>query len=117
MRRAMPYPCQGPSACKVFSTIKARVPCQTSFLSPIVFSRGSYGIPIPRCHSPYGNAIEETQDPGNLFPEFFVFLAPLGPACLTLPKLPTSLIRLTLRLPGDGSFQRSLARSLACVPA
>jgi len=38
--------------------------------------------------------------------------------CLTGLKLPTSLIRLTLHLPGDGSFhQRSLARSLACVPA
>src|SRR5262245_12268536 len=32
----MPYPCCGPRAASVFSTIKANVPCQTSVLSPIV---------------------------------------------------------------------------------
>src|SRR5260370_9482622 len=73
MRRAIPYPCSGPSACKVFSTIKASVPCQTSFLSPIGFSRSSYGMPIPICFSSYGNAIEETSDPAILFPEFVIF--------------------------------------------
>src|SRR4051812_18098224 len=35
MRRAMPYPCSGPSASSVFSTISARVPCHTSFCLPI----------------------------------------------------------------------------------
>src|SRR5713101_5099596 len=35
MRRAMPYPCRGPSVCSVFSTISASVPCQTSFFSLI----------------------------------------------------------------------------------
>jgi hypothetical protein len=32
------------------------------------------GCPYRKCHSPYGNAIEETWDPGILFPvraEFF----------------------------------------------
>src|SRR5437870_940830 len=70
MRRAIPYPCNGPNACKVFSTIKASVPCQTSALWPIVFSCSSYGLPIPICYSPYGNAIEETSDPGILFRVF-----------------------------------------------
>jgi hypothetical protein len=49
------------------------------------------GYPYHICHRPYGNAIEETKDPGNLFPDFLTFLEP-GP--LTLPKLPTSGARL-----------------------
>src|SRR5437870_1374246 len=125
MRRAIPYPCSGPSACSVFSTIKASVPCQTSFFSPIVFSCSSYGLPIPICYSPYGNAIEETQDLGILFPVFLSFHADwrcrfptedssseprparaIAPQILTLRKLPTSLMRLVLQLslPGDGLF-------------
>src|SRR6266851_6068422 len=113
MRRAIPYPCSGPRACSVFSTIKASVPCQTSARSPIVSSCRSYGIPISICYSPYGNAIEETKDPAILFPVFFLFFRlPF----LTLPKLPTSLIRLPLRLPGDGCPFNAFARSLACVP-
>src|SRR5216684_7259232 len=58
-----------------------------------------YGLPIPICYSPYGNAIEETHDPSILFPGFLFFFRP---CTLTLPKLLTSLIRLPLRLPGDG---------------
>src|SRR6267378_2985242 len=52
----------------------------------------------------------------NERPRYFVsgILYFFGPACLTLPKLPTSLIRLTLRLPGDGSFQ-TLSREESCM--
>src|SRR5438128_1353657 len=35
MRRAIPYPCNGPIASRVFKTMSARVPCQTSLLFPI----------------------------------------------------------------------------------
>src|SRR5690242_16909153 len=31
----MPYPCSGPIVSRVFSTISASVPCQTSVLSPM----------------------------------------------------------------------------------
>src|SRR5439155_15803537 len=45
---------------------------------------------------------------------FFEFF--FGPAFLTLPRLPTSLMRLPLRLPGDGCPFKAFARSFACVP-
>src|SRR5215211_8907147 len=35
MRRAMPYPCSGPSVSSVLSTISASVPCHTSVLCPM----------------------------------------------------------------------------------
>src|SRR5947207_6310130 len=38
-----------------------------------------------------------------------------APPFLTLRKLPTSLIRLPLRLPGDGCPFKAFTRSLACV--
>src|SRR5256886_6523207 len=39
-----------------------------------------------------------------------------APPFLTLPKLPTSLIRLPLRLPGNDCPFKAFTRSLACVP-
>src|SRR5579872_3199138 len=46
MRRAIPYPCRGPSTSRVFSTINASVPWRTSVLSFIGFPIGS----IPYSH-------------------------------------------------------------------
>src|SRR5580700_5492838 len=87
----MPYPCNGPIACSVFSTISARVPCHTSFLSfalsPIVLLgllSVRMGNPYGRCHSPYGKAIEETRPTGNLFPAFLSFFGPARYAVLSL---------------------------------
>src|SRR5437016_719215 len=54
MRRAMPYPCSGPSALSVFKTIRASVPCQTSLFSGIPI-----GFPEEAYHRSYGNAIGE----------------------------------------------------------
>src|SRR5882724_1556368 len=52
----------------------------------------------------------------NERPRYFVsgILYFFGPVCLTLPKLPTSLIRLTLRLPGDGVLP-TLSREEFCM--
>src|SRR6266404_1535446 len=52
----------------------------------------------------------------NERPRYFVsgLLYFFGPVCLTLPKLPTSLIRLTLRLPGDGVLP-TLSREEFCM--
>src|SRR5260370_3406716 len=52
--------------------------------------------------------------PAFCFPVFFAFF--FSPPFLTLPKLPTSLIRLPLQLPGDGCPFSAFARSLACAP-
>src|ERR1700679_3761612 len=57
MRRAMPEPWIGPSASRVFRIIRARVPCQTSFLGGMS-DECSYGITILRWHRFYGKAIE-----------------------------------------------------------
>src|SRR5712664_3844386 len=52
----------------------------------------------------------------NERPRYFVsgILYFFGPVCLTLSKLPTSLIRLTLRLPGDGVLP-TLSREEFCM--
>src|SRR5436309_14433662 len=52
----------------------------------------------------------------NERPRYFVsgILYFFGPVCLTLSKLPTSLIRLTLRLPGDGVLP-TLCREEFCM--
>src|SRR5215831_639293 len=48
MRRAMPKPCSGPSACSVFKIIRSSVPCSTSdffdFMvrSVLLFARASF---------------------------------------------------------------------------
>src|SRR5262249_41860853 len=42
----MPYPCCGPRAASVFSTIKANVPCQTSVLSAIVLDSNRRLTPL-----------------------------------------------------------------------
>src|SRR5436853_7259116 len=41
IRRAMPYPCCGPIAFNVFSTIRAKVPCQTSAFALMLGSQRS----------------------------------------------------------------------------
>src|ERR1700683_4306260 len=56
MRRAMPYPCCGPTVCSVFRTIKATVPCQTSALSPMCFTY-CFSIGITRYLLEYKRAI------------------------------------------------------------
>src|SRR5207245_4528534 len=75
-------------------------------------SYSSYGVPISICYRSYGNAIEETKDPRHFVSGCFKFS--WAPPFLTLPKLPTSLIRLPLRLPGDGCPFKAFTRSLAC---
>src|SRR5688572_12897796 len=47
MRRAIPYPCCGPIASRVFRTMRASVPCCTSSLSPMP---ASYGQTIETIH-------------------------------------------------------------------
>src|ERR1700747_1930420 len=42
MRRAMPYPCSGPIAASVFSTIKSSVPCRISDRSAAIDSPVAY---------------------------------------------------------------------------
>src|SRR5580693_6171817 len=129
----MPYPCNGPIACSVFSTISASVPCHTSFLSfalsPIVLLgllSVPMGNPYGRCHSPYGKAIEETRPTGNLFPpslRFFWSCPHCGPILilalcleslpsLTLPQLLTSLMRLLNIRSGVCGSKRFTKRSL-----
>src|SRR5579864_5489322 len=87
MRRAMPYPCSGPIACSVFSTISAKVPCHTSALSPIALLSVPMGNPYRTCHRPYGKAIEETRLPGILFQVFFKIVLDRPGAALTVHSL------------------------------
>src|SRR5215472_4329212 len=51
MRRAMPYPCKGPVASRVFKAMRARVPCQTLDFSPIWLSHMSMDPMIADCKS------------------------------------------------------------------
>src|SRR5580704_9978858 len=81
MRLAMPYPCSGPIACSVFRTIRASVPCHTSFLSvalsPIVLLgllALPMGNPYQGCHRSYGKTIEETIAASFCFILFCEFL-------------------------------------------
>jgi len=102
MRRAMPYPCNGPSACRFSSTIKARC-LPNVFLSPIV-SPWLIRITLLDAPVPVGNAIEETRDP--LFVSGFFFFS--APFAVTLPNS-TSLIRSDFSLRGR-VFNALLAR-------
>src|SRR6266850_935754 len=67
MRRAMPYPCNGPSACKVLRTINANVPCQTSALSPMVFSPAPMGCPYLDATVPMGMQYKKRKTPAFCF--------------------------------------------------
>src|SRR4051794_1990555 len=51
IRRAIPYPCSGPSVSSVLRIIKARVPCQISVLVDTLFS---YGLAIGEYNDSYG---------------------------------------------------------------